>query len=389
MSQFGAAALGIGGLLSGVGSIFGANAANDAGARSLDLYKTETGNAKVLPIFEALGADAPAFLRAMLPRDEYNRLFGSDPQELQRQIQAVQQYNASGAVPVTRNNRTGVRPGFTPQAVPEGSKGVFDLQALTDQYAGSKGTVGQYQGVADEFKARGASDLAMFDSDTSKLARQGTNNLARIQANTRGLVNEASKYGAGREAQIARDSERARKSANDESAAFFAGSGLGNSTLLGNQLGANNRLFEEKKQDALQNLADNKVGLTMGAKQWGYGQQAAGADSNLARASQRSFGRSTLAEGIRGQDQSLAMMPIQARQQAFSGGTFNPFLGQNTSQYFPGASAFGSFAANTGNALAQLGSASLFSNFGAGGSGGKAPALSSNPYGPQGPAYPF
>jgi hypothetical protein len=256
-------------------------------------------------------------------------------------------------------------------------------QAFQDQTGGS--VLSQLRGLQDYNKAGTAAITGGYQGDSDRLRAAGQGNLAALQGiykggtdsilgtydkGAAGIMNIADAYGRGREQTINRDSERMNKSADARSRAALAASGLGNSTLLGNQLTANARNAQESKQSALQNLGDAQVGLKTGLasnflnqrnstynnlfNNWaGTAERTMG--QNLANDYSRSQGRTVLDTESLNRYLQLGQMTPNTLLSALGSNVTNPWLGQNTSQYYPGYSGAGSALANLGSGAMALG----------------------------------
>lgn len=329
-------------LLSAWGNAESAKAANKAGEKSLQLYTKETDIAKILAAYEALGSDAEGFLKGILPQDRYAELFGSPAQTITRTVNQPATGPGTGMSPeASRFSR------YAGTGIPGGSQGPgtytyqdpakpgsLNVEALKSYYANKKGTLGSLEDVATQAREGNKRLLSDYDLDSRRLERRG-----------RVAEDEVRKYGMGREAQIERDVGKAHKSADAMDMADMIASGLGSSTLTSSAKRANARTFGDLESDAKQDLADERLQKYLDV----FGkstEQMAG----------RSFGRASLADTVLTRDASLAAQPAMARQNLFGSKTFNPFLGQDTTAYFPGLSPWGVGMSSFGNsATAKFG----------------------------------
>jgi hypothetical protein len=188
-------------------------------------------------------------------------------------------------------------------------------------------------------------------------ANRGFNqDASRISGLAAGAEGMARGYGAGAEALIDQESARGLKAANAQAQARLNASGLGNSTFVGNQLANNQlnstRMANQQKLAARQQTLDRSLGARDNRVNTERALAAARMGIGTGRASLFSEGRNRNAQFQAG---------------ALSSSVVNPWLGQGTSQFYPGVSGTGSGLATLGTSLAGLGGSGLFGGGGASG----------------------
>lgn len=248
--------------------------------------------------------------------------------------------------------------------------------------AGTNAITGGFQNESERLRGLGAGNLdalrGIYGGGTDAI-------LGTYDKGAAGIMGMADAYGRGREKTITRDAARAGKSADAKTRAALAASGLGNSTLLGNQIGANARNTEEAKQTALQNLGDAQTGLKTGLAS-GFLNKRNDTFTNLfgnwAGSAERTLGQNTANDYARSNartvlDTESLNRALQLKQMtpntllsAMGSGVTNPWLGQSTSQYYPGYSGAGSALANLGSGAMALGGYGMMNGGFGGGSGG-------------------
>ncbi len=393
-----------GGVMSGIGARESAKALNKAGQVSFGQYRNETGASRVMQMLEALGERGFGELAA-LPRDEYTALFGRDQSYIDQSTKRMAEIDArlkeiQGRPGGTKAEKDAANAekkrlqdeykvlGAEIRAGP--SRGYMDMAALRQQFAGKNGWLGDIESANADTKAAGdklvadynadtgtlsmrdAATLSDFDRATRSLGQQGRQNLARTERQASDLLGDARKWGAGREALIQRDYERGLKGANDSATSDMIASGLGASTLRQNAMAQNARSFGDVRANAMQNLADQQLNATMQARNQGNAAINATAGGNLSLNASRASGRTGLqtqqtgalaqrmggATTLAGQNiernASLAQQPALMRANLFGSAAFNPFLGQDTTKYNPGASPTGALLTSLGNSISGI-----------------------------------
>lgn len=286
----------------------------------------------MLDAYQKYGEDAPKFLKAALPKDQYDHIFGT----------ADFQQEVNKAPPPAATHGTGLV-GWTGQQQAQqagdqqfrtvkGIKPMADLAALTDFYKGKKGTLADTANVANQSLSEADRLQSGYAGDTARLLRR-----------SRGIEETAKQFGKGREDIIRRDSAKGLQAANDTSSADLIASGLGSSTLLGNAKAANNRTYGDLQNNALTSLGESQTDRLMQAQTGTLGIDTA-----------RSAGGTALGQDLLGTRNNLRNAPINAQTNAFSGATWNPFLQSGASQYYPGLSPGGIAASSFGQSTAGM-----------------------------------
>lgn len=363
----------IGGVLGGMGASNQANATNAAGANALNLYRGQTTQAQMQNVLQALGSQGPEWLKANLPQDQYAQMFGTSADTIKAstdRMAAVQDQLSKlrvaprGETKAARDARVAQTTSLSneyknlqSQVARGPTSGQYDLSAIQNTYKDQPGYLNQIETNAKNQTGILGGILNNYNADTSKLASLNSADVNRTRAQTGDLVANAQQFGKGRADIINRDAERGLKSANDTSYADMIGSGLGSSTLTQNAKAQNARAFGDVKQNALQNLSDSQVGQIANAKQFGYGQENAVQGAGRAQQASRMAGGTELSGNIAQQSFNIGQQSPMARQALFQSPTFNPFLGQNTTSYFPGLSSSGAFLGTLGNSVSAQGGA--------------------------------
>lgn len=187
--------------------------------------------------------------------------------------------------------------------------------------------------------------LGMYDKATGLFNQDA----ARISGLASGAEGIARGYGAGANAMIDQETARSLRAANAVSQARLNAGGLGNSTFVANQLG-NNQL-NATRQANLQKLGvmQDTTDRVLGARE-----NRIGTERGLAAArTGLGTGRAALFNDQRNRNAQFQAAALQSS-------VVNPWLGQNTTSYYPGSSGAGSLFASLGTGLAGLAGAGLF-----------------------------
>lgn len=239
-------------------------------------------------------------------------------------------------------------------------------QRFEDRIGGS--IFDQIKGLSSRY---GDLNQSIFDRQQGgfdALNRRGNADLASAQMFGRGLVNTARSYGDGSERLIDEDMERQRRAADRSSLAALSARGLGNSTLVGNQLSGNALESARTGSRLKDEVRRARTGLEMGAMQQANAAEMGVRGRNYGSIFDQIGHTTALGERTFGRGQTLESAPLNATLTMLGNPMLNPWYGQNTGQYYPGVSALGSGMATAGNALGAFGG---FMG-GSGGSGGGA-----------------
>jgi hypothetical protein len=369
---------GIGGIGSLVGGIFGAsgaksaaNAQVQAGRDALDLYDDRTSFGQALQLALALGGEnALPMLQGMLPADQYEELFGrqatsgtplseSEQRRLQEIDARISELN-SGATRANTRAMFGTGVGGRPRGA--SSSGNAEVQRLQgerealmkksggdpgkagkyslDQFrkiGGQSGTIGEMKSLSDAFKTQGEGRLRDFDQMLARIDGMGAQTKADAAKNYQDEIGAAERNAARREQAL-----------NRGSLASLANAGLGGSSLAASQMQGNSRGIAEGLADQTRNINQAKTGFMANLD-----------NANINRSMQGGLARGDFARGIDTQVFQAQQSPISAKFGLTTGAAFNPFLGQNTTQYFPGVSPSGAMASSIGNTLGAAGGTAL------------------------------
>lgn len=362
----------IGALIGAGASIFGsalgasgaskaAKAQADDAARARELYDYQTllGMARFARELYG-GQGALDYLRGQLTAEQYNRLFGRPASqatltaEQQRRISQIDAeiqrieggLGGTGPFPFSRQ-RTGSQADeraqrdlnrlraersaiLTAAGQRDALPGLFDVSAYA---GGQEGIIPAATRLAAEEEERTRGLLGSYDTDTETLRYAAEQNIL-----------DASRFGEQERRRIQLESERALRGLNRLTEGRLMGAGLGGSTLLAQQLAGNQRSIREQTENMLGSLSDRQIQLLS---------QLRGA--KLATLAGRFSGRSALEAGVLERLSALRAQPLNMRLALASSPIMNPWLEQNTMQYFPGVSPSGSALSTIGNTLAGAG----------------------------------
>ncbi|MCW5776393.1 MAG: hypothetical protein KIS87_08155 [Phycisphaeraceae bacterium] len=333
---------GLGSLGSTVGSALGGSSANRAGRKARDWYDTRTGEGaeRLSSMFFGPGTgymDRPwseeqqrAFMeRIGGPIFEQLRGLAGESRERGRGMEDL----ASSAFPFIDR------------------RGIEDRQAMERGYAGLGGN------VRDFFRgARGMADQAFMRPEAT--ARQ---------------------FGREQEGVLRGDYAERLKDADQAAKASMAG--LGANTLVGNQLAGNRRVLGRELDRGLADVAGmraqmlgqaqtNRAGAQQGLLaqegsilpalgQAGLASSERMREGGTQRQMQQVLSLLALMEGNLGRDLGMSGDPLRTALNVGQGGVMNPWLGQPTTQFYPGYSAAGTGLAGIGGSMAGLGAYGL------------------------------
>ncbi|NBW15908.1 MAG: hypothetical protein EBR82_48785 [Caulobacteraceae bacterium] len=371
-----------------------ANSQNDAGAAARQMYQDETDLGQARALLYALGPQALPMLQSTLPQDRYERLFGRQPANteqlsaMQRELDQIRAqldpYREANRGPDKYSEGRARQDGVDidrlkgranqlqqilsrPQDL--GAAGLISQDAVA---GAGRGYINDMEGLTSEFANRSAGMLTGYDADTSRLmgmfdanrsAQQGR--ASRMEGMGQAMGLGLASYGEGERARVKREGGEAKTAMDRQAVARLGSMGLGQSTLVGNQLAENSRRVNNDVSDRLGRINDSQFDRGLGIQQaqlgiaQGNARDAMGLDQlGLGLATDRSTRRTGLEGTLIGQEFGYRSAPLQARQSLLTSATFNPNLGQNTTQFFPGASAsassgnvWGQFMQGTGGAL--------------------------------------
>jgi hypothetical protein len=300
MSQIGLALGGIGGLLGGVGGILGSLSGNRAGRQARDYAAARATE----------GMDRTLGLLFGSPLIGARNYAGNRPMDMT----GVRLADATGGSLLSRFNRN----------------------VANAQNRGNR--------LLQSVRQAGARNLADFNAGTADMLDVA-----------RGSEQIADSYASGAEALIDEDAARALAAANALSMAALNARGLGGSTEVANQI-SNNALttareatrakigVRSERADRLLRARDQRLSLLDSRT----GRRAALADQNIGR-------EATIRSAVDDRDIQLRDAITRTLLAVMSGQVANPFIGQNTSSYYPGYSPLGSGLASLGRSVSGIG----------------------------------
>jgi len=355
----------IGGVLGLAGTGMQANAASDAAGAQIQagrdaqkLYTNETDLGQARALLFAMGDQALPYLQATLPRDRYQRLFGRPAAtaedrtrfrtELDQAKQTLARYKTSGGNGYLDNQaraagvdipaltaRVGELQQILDNPNDTGSPGQFDQAALSGMTQGG-GYLGQLGTLAGEASKRGDQMMGQFNADTGRLTQMG---------NAMGLG--LASYGEGEKARVKREAKDTNLAMDRAAIAKLNAGGFGKSTIAANAVAENARTTRNTLSDQLGAIRDKQFQAGLGIQQ-----------ANLGLATDRATRGTGLQGQLNDQKYQYALAPLAAKQSLLTSNVFQPFLGQNTTQYFPGvspsgasANAWGGFMSGAGGTL--------------------------------------
>lgn len=140
---------------------------------------------------------------------------------------------------------------------------------------------GQYNRLAADVAQGGADVSRGYYADTGRLRQLANDNIGTVgraysggmagvlgeyDAGARDLTARVDEFGRGQESRIRRDAGRDLRSVNDQTRTALAAAGMGKSTAIGNQLAGNARRVNERRDDALMDLADSQIDRQVGLR---------------------------------------------------------------------------------------------------------------------------
>ena len=217
----------------------------------------------------------------------------------------------------------------------------------------------------------------MYQRNTGTLSGLGQQGWGNAMALSQGAENMAANYGQGARDVINSDFDKNQRNIADVMMAQLRSSGLASSTAgsgaLSRALTQNEAERARANNDLSMGIADRVLaarGQTVGVQQNATNsmlgtlgqqfrqEQAAMPDlagSQLSLLAQRYGGQTGLQQNNLAQQLQYQMLPIQATMGVEQSSVMNPWLGQNTSSYYPGNTGAGQAVGGFGNALASFG----------------------------------
>ncbi len=299
--------------------------------------------------------EARRFLQGTLPREQFDRLFGRSGGAIDRTaIQRERDTLAGQLAPY----RTGTGNGFKDREAyaagvdtAKASARLRELESMlsTGQDPGAVGEIdsaawdaqgpgvySEYQNLATQAGQQGQQVIDQYGRDTKQLLGM-----------SRGVEGLANQYGRGEAERINRDYSRDLVGSNRLTQGTLLGRGLGSSTILTQQLGANAQRNQEGRERALSDLGNRQIDRKMSAR----GDTVRLLGGRLSGGTQLQMGNQDRTLGM--QQQALGL-----KTNLLTGSTTNPWLGRSTGSYNPGI-APQSQGTDWGNAITGIGSSLL------------------------------
>jgi len=301
-------------------------------------------------------AEAKKYLQGTLPRDQFERLFGRAGGAIDRTaIQRERDTLTSQLAPY----RTGTGNGFKDReayaAGVDTARSAARLRELEAMLSSGQdpGAVGELDSAA--WDAQGPGVLGDYQNLATSAAAQGQEALDQYGRDSksllgmyRGVEGLANQYGRGEAQRINTDYDRELTGANRLTQATMIGRGLGASTTLTQQMGANTQRNSEGRQRALGDLGNRQIDRKMAAR----GDTVRAAGARMAGGTQLMLGN---------QDRTLGMQQqaLGVKTNLLTGSATNPWLGRSPgSSYTPGI-APSAPRTDWGNAITGVGSTLL------------------------------
>lgn len=342
----------VGGLLGASGARDAANAQTAAAREALQFQNNQMGQGRLAQLALAFGPqEAERIIRATLPRDQVERLFGRAATAPGFTVDQQQQLDRLNSQIATREASGQRRTGFSNAGAsdPELTRLRSERDALLRVTGGDPGVTGevdmealrglgpgvyqQYDSLLSQLRGQGDTALSDYDSATGTLRREAG-----------GIERDARRFGRGQIERINRDSSRALENANNMAQASLLSRGMGASSLLANSLGQNAVESERARADAISGVEDQQSRLLTGIRQ-----------GNLGLLSQRLGARTPLLLSNQDRETSLQSSLLGSKLGLLTGPSSNPWLGQSAQSYFPGVSGSAAAQQSIGNSLTAIG----------------------------------
>ncbi len=228
---------------------------------------------------------------------------------------------------------------------------------MKEKYSGlpTGGIYGQMDELARTSAERDKARLGAFDQTTRGLEAGATSRQAMAQAMYGNLGSLAGTWGSGAEKMVGEDADRQEKALNARSVAALTSRGFGNSTAVANTLAGNSATVGREKQRALNDIRTARVDRQLAAGKSAADYSASTAAADTGRAYGRATTREALESDFNARDLTLRSRPWETTLALLQGGTFNPYLNQNTIGFYPGASGAAAAGSELGGGLAAIG----------------------------------
>jgi len=318
--------------LSALGGLVGGRSTNRAGRKARDFYKDQTTQGLARFAAQLYGSGAEDFLRGTLDDWTFDRLFG------------IGRF--------------------------EGWEGGIDRDAF-NAFAADRGVIPQLEDLATLTSTANRDIRERFDQGARTAMRDTHQNLGRFRRDMSGAIGEARQFGRGANQLIDENAAKALQHANQTAEARLAAAGLGTSSLGASFRAANTREIDRQAREQKLGVLNDRSRMLQGIRQ------------NLAEGSgrlgdilaQRRLGivgaRTDVQNANLNRWLRQRLMPIQTQTAMMQAAPLNPWLGQNVSQFYPGASGGANALGTLGSGLTTLGAIGLAGSiFGGGGGGG-------------------
>lgn len=222
-------------------------------------------------------------------------------------------------------------------------------QGINRPEAGS--LLGRLGALGTQARGEHASILGNYDQSTRDLLERiagGTQSLDALGAGAEGMARQ---WGVGRRAQIKEDAAEDLANLHGSVDAALAAGGFNSPTERAAARRASTRTVGRNRDRALQDLADAQIDRTMGARTQRIGTLANRTQFGDTAAINRSSARTSLLTDFLNQQLSLDRAPIDVELAAISSSIANPWLGQNTVPFYPGASGAAGLGQGAANAV--------------------------------------
>lgn len=308
-----ALAIGGGSALSAIGSLVGGASANRAGRQARDFSDSRTGAQQL-----AVGSS----------------FFGPEYADLVQTSQLLQIARQRQDIPEMERLTRLLNEGITRMGGP--------IQE-------------QQRGLARSVSDRQTGNLAYFDAETAGLNADEDAAMGEFDKGTADQLALADAWGQGRARVINEDFDTDLRAMDDSALATLAATGFGNSTARGNSLRENRTVNRRERTRALQDLSEASVDRRLGVAANRGNLRAGLRADRTGRRYSRAASRMGLEERNLGRDIALHGEPINSALAMHQSSVLNPWLGANTSQYYPGSSGLATALSEVGGAAAGLG----------------------------------
>lgn len=232
----------------------------------------------------------------------------------------------------------------TPGGVQPGTQAAFDR-------ASGGPLIGQMRENARFANNRGGQMMRRFDNQTGALAQAAGQQQGMVDQLARGNEALAANWGQGRDSIIRQDARSQLGTLNSQSRGALMGAGLGNTSAVASQMGANSIGVNREMQRALQALSEGQIDRSMSARS-----QRVDLNQRMGEAqTQRNYQRESDRQGLNtlnlNRTLTMRQQPIDAQTQMLYSSVFNPQLGQSPSGPIP--------QSGLGQALGSLGGAAV------------------------------